>query len=181
MKLNEQGATLRKALPLLLAATCSTDAERFPINHRVKASYVLNLLRFIDWPHDVCNPTGQLNLCICGAYSLDGFYALHGERVGERTISVERIRDTAATRIEKCHLLVISGDKPILSVPIARGLLTVGESDGFTARGGIMNLLLIGGRVRFEINEALAQACGFAVDAKLSKLKMPAWYAANVL
>lgn len=180
MKLHEQGAPLRKALPLLLAATCSTDAERFPINHRVKASYLLNLLRFIDWPHDVCGPTEQLNLRICGAYSLDGFYALHDERIGERTIAVERIKDTAAARIEKCHLLVVSGDKPLLSVPIARGLLTVGEADGFTARGGIINLLLIGGRVRFEINEELAQACGFAIDPKLSKLKMPAWYAANL-
>lgn len=180
MKLNEHGSNLRHALPLLLAATCSTDAEEVPLDHRVKASYLLNLLRFIDWSHDVSDPKGWLNLFICGADSLDAFYALHGERTGQRTISVERIKDIARHGLDECHILVIGGDKPVLSVPIARGLLTVGETDGFTARGGIINLLLIGGRVRFEINEEMAKACGFVIDPKLSKLKIPARYSANV-
>lgn len=180
MKLNEHRGTLRRALPLLLAATCSTEAEEISLDHRVKASYLLNLLRFVGWPDDVCDPDGQLNLCLCGSDSLDAYYALHGERVGNRIISVERIGDIAASVAGDCHILVISGDKPLLSVPISRGLLTVGETDGFTARGGIMNLLLIGGRVRFDINEEIAKACGFAVDPKLAKLKVPAWYSARM-
>lgn len=179
MELNHQGSTLRRALPLLLAATCSTDAEVFPLDHKVKASYLYNLLRFIDWPKDACDPEGTLNVSIYGAYSLDAFYALHDERIGGRTIAVQRIRDISAERLHKCHLLVISGDKPVPSVPITRGLLTVGETEGFTALGGILNLLLIGGRIRFEINEEIAQACGFAIDPKLSKLKIPAWYSAQ--
>lgn len=181
MKLNEHGSTLRSALPLLLAATCSTEAEEISLDHRVKASYLLNLLRFVEWPDDVCDPHGRLiNLCICGSDGLDAYYALHGERVGDRTISVERIGDIAASGTSDCHILVISGDTPVLSVPISRGLLTVGEADGFTARGGIMNLLLIGGRVRFDINEEIAKACGFAVDPKLARLKIPAWYSARM-
>ncbi len=180
MKLNEHGSNLRHALPLLLAATCSTDAEEFALDYRVKASYLLNLLRFIDWPHDVCDPHGQLNLSICGADGLDAYYALHDEPVGGRTLYVERIRDIGTPSTQERHILVLGGDKPVQSVPIMRGLLTVGEADAFAARGGILNLLLIGGRVRFEINEEMAKACGFVIDPKLSKLKVPAWYSANV-
>jgi YfiR/HmsC-like len=180
MKLNHQENALRKALPLLLAATCSTDAEEFPLNHGVKASYLLNLLRFIEWPSDVFGADPKLNLCIYGATSLDAFYALHGEHIGDRTISVERAGNTSDRRLAKCHILVVSGEKPLLSVPIARGMLTVGEADGFTARGGMINLLLIGGRVRFELNEEMAQACGFTIDPKLARLRVPSWYSARV-
>ena len=179
MKLNHHRKPLHRALPLLLAATCSTETDRFPLDHKVKASYLFNLLRFIEWPSDSCGPNDRLNLWICGAYSLDGFYALHGEHIGGREISVERIKDLTSPRLGKCQILVVSGDKPVLSVPIARGLLTVGETDGFIASGGILNLLLIGGRVRFEINEEIARACGFAIDPKLSKLKIPGWYSAH--
>ncbi|HEY8554242.1 MAG TPA: YfiR family protein [Burkholderiales bacterium] len=176
---NHFGRHLRTALPLLLAATCSTDDELFPLDHRVKASYLLNLLRFIDWPHDVSPPHGRLNLCICGAYSLDGYYALHGERVRGRTLAVARIKDITPARIEKCHILVVSGDMPLVSVPVARGLMTVGESEGFTARGGLINLFLIAGRMRFELNHELAQACGFTIDPKLLRLRTAVWCAAQ--
>lgn len=180
MQLNESGKTLRSALPLLLAATCSTEAEEFALDYRVKASYLFNLLRFIEWPHDVHDPDGRLNLCISGADRLDGFYALHGERVGRRTISVERAGGVSDSRLRNCHIWVVSGDEPIPSVPIVRGLLTVGETEGFTARGGMINLLLVGGRVRFELNEDTAKACGFEVDPRLSKLKLRPSYLAQV-
>lgn len=180
MEFNHYGSTLRRALPLLLAATCSTDAEEIPIEHKVKASYLFNLLRFFQWPGDVCPPEGTLNLFIYGAGTLDAYYAWHGERVGNRKISVKRIKDLRAESNGECHLLVISGDQPVLSVPIARGLLTVGEGEGFNGRGGVVNLLLINGRIRFELNEEVAQACGFVVDRKLSKLKVPEWYTARL-
>lgn len=175
MKLNEQARPLRSALPLLLAATCSMETDDTPLDHhQVKASYLFNLLRFIDWPDDVCPLDGTLSLYICGAYSLEAFFALHGARVGDRTITVQRIKekDLTAGRLPKCHILVISGEAPIVSVPVARGLLTVGETDGFTACGGIVNLLVIAGRARFQFNEKLAQACGFVISPKLARLSM---------
>jgi len=175
MKFNQQAKPFRRALPLLLAATCSTDLEDTPLDqHHVKASYLFNLLRFIEWPADACPADGTLSLTICGAASLDAYYALDGERVGDRTVSVQRMKqkDLAAGRVNLCQVLVISGDVPIMSTPMARGLLTVGESDAFTACGGIINLLLIRGRVRFQLNEEVAQACGFALSPRLLSLQM---------
>ena len=176
MKLNEQAKPLRRALPLLLAATCSTEVEDTLLDHHhVKASYLFNLLRFIEWPADAGSENARLELCICGAYSLEAFYALQGGRVGERAISVQRIKEKDLTtgRVPSCHILVIGGDVPVLSVPIARGMLTVGETDGFTASGGIINLILIGGRIRFQLNDEVAQACGLVVSPRLSSLRLP--------
>jgi hypothetical protein len=175
MKLNPH-APLRRALPMLCAATCSTEVEPEALDHSVKASYLYNLLRFIAWPEDGTGAKGPLRLCICGGPTLDAFYALHGERAHGRAIFVRRIREVAPAWLEKCGILVLSADKPLVSVPVARGLLTVGEAEGFTARGGIINLMLMNGRVRLELNEDLAELCGFRLDPRLSKLRMPGWY-----
>ena len=174
MKLNPH-APLRRALPMLVAATCSTEVEPESLDHSVKASYLYNLLRFIQWPEDG-SPKDPLRLCVCGGPTLDAFYALHGERAHGRAIFVRRIRDVTSAWIEKCHILMVSADKPLVSVPVTRGLLTVGEAEGFTARGGLINLMLVNGRVRLELNEDLAELCGFTFDPRLSKLRMPGWY-----
>jgi hypothetical protein len=174
MKYNAQGNALRKAWPLLLSATCSTDLDDIPLDyHQVKASYLLNLLRFIQWPDDVCSPDGRLHMSICGAATLDAFYALQGIGIGGRRISVRRIKHKDLFHpLEQCQILVISSDVPVMTVPIARGLLTVGETEGFTASGGIVNLLAFEGRVRFQLNEAVAQACGLVIHSKLLNLQM---------
>lgn len=173
MKYNERGNALRKALPMLLAATCSTDFDDVPLDpHQVKASYLLNLLRFIEWPDDI-QPDNRLTLTVCGAPSLDAYYALQGVRIGARSIDVRRIKARELMEpVDKGQILVIGGDVPIMSVPIARGLLTVGETEGFAACGGIINLLLLNGRVRFQLNEEVAEACGLIVHPKLLNLRL---------
>lgn len=173
-----QHVPLRRALPMLVAATCSTEVEPESLDHSVKASYLFNLLRFIDWPLDGRSAREPLRMCVCGGPTLDAFYALHGERTRGRALFVRRIRDVTSAWLEKCHILMVSADKPLVSVPIARGLLTVGETEGFTARGGLINLLLVNGRVRLELNDEMAELCGFRLDPRLSKLKMPGWYPA---
>jgi hypothetical protein len=175
MELMQQGKALKRALPLLLAPTFSTDLEDTSFNcHQIKASFLFNLLRFIEWPTDVFARDNRLNLTICGSYSLDAFRALHGARVGDRTISVQRIKqkELVAGTINKCHVLFISGDVPVLSIPIARGMLTVGETEGFTACGGIINLLMIDWRMRFQINQEMALACSLVMDPRLSNISM---------
>jgi hypothetical protein len=51
-------------------------------------------------------------------------------------------------------------------------MLTVGETEGFIAGGGIINLLMIDWRIRFQINEGMAQSCSLAIDPRLLNLRM---------
>jgi len=46
-------------------------------------------------------------------------------------------------------------------------VLTVGETDQFTRRGGILNFTLLEGRVRIEINPEEAHRAGLKIDSKL--------------
>jgi hypothetical protein len=49
-------------------------------------------------------------------------------------------------------------------------VLTVGETEGFAARGGIINFYIEGNRVRFEINPDAAHRSGLKISSQLLQL-----------
>jgi hypothetical protein len=65
---------------------------------------------------------------------------------------------------ERKHLAAILGSVKGCS------LLTVGESDDFTAAGGIVNFKVEDGRVRFVINVQAAQLNNLRISSKLLSL-----------
>ena len=48
--------------------------------------------------------------------------------------------------------------------------MTVGESEGFAALGGIINLTVEGSTVHFEVNQRAAQRAGLKISSKLLSL-----------
>ena len=48
--------------------------------------------------------------------------------------------------------------------------LTVGETQNFMRRGGIINFIIVENRVRFEINLIAAERAGITISAKLLQL-----------
>jgi hypothetical protein len=57
--------------------------------------------------------------------------------------------------------------KAVLDSLAGRSVLTVGESKGFAARGGIVNFVLEDGRVRFEINHTAAIRANLKISSEL--------------
>ena len=49
-------------------------------------------------------------------------------------------------------------------------VLTIGESPDFLREGGIINLLLVGRRVRFEVNPDAAARAGLRLSSQLLQL-----------
>jgi hypothetical protein len=58
----------------------------------------------------------------------------------------------------------------LIAVSREAGVLTVGESPEFAARGGIINFTIEGDKVRFEINQAAGEQAGLRISAQLLKL-----------
>ena len=49
-------------------------------------------------------------------------------------------------------------------------VLTVGESEGFGQHGGIVNVLLNGGRIRIEVNPHAAERAHLQISSRLLSL-----------
>jgi hypothetical protein len=131
-----------------------TPAGRSSSEYEVKAAFLLNFVRFVEWP---AMPAAQakdpISICIVGDDPFQGYLdrVVQGESVNGRPITVRRVPRWQ----EGCGVLFVSSSereplKPIGQTP--PGVLTVGESSGFLSDGGMIRFVVDDRKLRFDVN-----------------------------
>jgi len=148
--------------------------EPKPQEYQVKAVYLYNFGRFIDWPAGAAKDE-PFAICVLGADpfgpALDDTVA--GETIGDRKLVARRIanpRDAAG-----CRILFISSSeaahvRDILEPLEKSGVLTVSDMTGFTNNGGMIQFVLRENKVRFEVNLTAAEKAGLIFSSQLLKV-----------
>lgn len=159
-------------LALLCGIASSTLADTLAEDN-VKAGLILNFAKYAEWPAAAL-AGDSLRVCGLGNQPLSGKLAqMHGRQVQGREIQVR-----ASARIDElrdCHVLYVpAGEQQRLDTMLRTlgqaPVLTVSDIDGFAQAGGIIGLKLRAGRVRFDINLAVARKAGLALSSQLLKL-----------
>lgn len=158
------------AVVVCLAGFCSVAAEQ-PREYEVKAAFLLNFTKFVEWPAAAfADERSPLTICILGddpfGPALD--HIVKGEEVNGRSIAVERIRRTP--RAQACQVLFIpKTEKEVRRILSAAGpgVLTVGEGEGFLRDGGMVAFVIDNRRVRFDIRHSAAGAATLNISSKL--------------
>lgn len=167
---------MRRFLTALLLCACAavTSAQDVGLEYRVKAAYLFNFTKFIEWPNAAFVGGRSFSFSICVAGRNPFGPALTTTLVGETAAGLPLAsRVVNAGGAAGCHVLFVPAGVP--AAPYLRGVgkspvLTVGESPDFLAQGGIINFVLDGGRVRFEINQAAAESAQLRISSRLLQL-----------
>lgn len=153
-----------------LILTCSSLAADEPLEYQVKAAYLLNFTKFIEWPAASFEaPDSSIAICILGddpfGSTLDAILA--GEVVSGRKVSALRLRRAPPPKL--CQVLFVNkSQKDALKLLPGLGpVLTVGDSDNFIRDGGMIAFHLENRRVRFDINQTAAENAGLKLSSKL--------------
>jgi hypothetical protein len=166
------------ALLLVVAVVAgpAARAQGLADEYTVKAAFLYHFTQFVEWPADTwSDPEQAFRLCVLGhdpfGEVLDEVVA--GERVAGRRIEVRRLQEEAETA--GCQIVFLSGEEPAerlrMLPPVEVGRrLTVGESEGFLAHGGLVRLRLRAGRVSLEINGPAVESSRLKVSSKLLRL-----------
>ncbi len=174
-KPNRRRCTGLPGLLLAVAVCTGFEAPRAAaeavLEYEVKAAFLLNFTKFIEWPAAAfANPDSPLTICILGrdpfGRALDD--ALQGEQVGGHKLAVHRI--SQAPEPQTCQVLFVgNGEKEIRRIlgGLGRGVLTVGDDEGFIHDGGMVAFVLENRRVRFDINQSAAEAAGLKLSSQL--------------
>jgi YfiR/HmsC-like len=169
----------RTALPRLLgflialAILCGpgTVTAEAPSEAAVKAAFVYNFTKFIEWPGQV-PADAPLRICIAGTrFELAAsLIALAGKSAQGRTVKVKS--NVQSADIESCDVLFLGQHAHALANYARRqvGLLTVSDLPDFVQSGGIIGLFTEGDRIRFAISARNAEAAGLKVSSQLMKL-----------
>lgn len=145
--------------------------EKDTLEYQVKAAFLLNFTKFIDWPAAAFEaPDSPITICVLGGDPFGGelerFVA--GEVVNGRKLAARRI--DRAPQPKTCAVLFVAQSEkdPSRFLPVlGPGVLTVGEGDRFVHEGGMIAFVIENRRVRFEINQAAAENAGLKLSSKL--------------
>lgn len=147
-----------------------------PTEYEVKATYLYNFSRFVEWPaKDTETQSGPFVICVLGkdpfGPALNAILA--DEATSGKTVVAQRVPTPQDAM--NCRVLFISSSestrlKQILATLGDASVLTVSELPEFTQRGGMVQFISEGNRVRFEVNLASAEHAGLTLSSELLKV-----------
>ena len=159
-----------------LAAPQTDYAQQPPTEYQVKAAYLFNFLKFVEWPDD---PSADLHgKWVIGIVGENPFgdeltQAVSGKVVQGRSLQVRRFTSTEDLRA--CHILFISASErkrlpSIFSALGSSSVLTVADMENFNASGGMIQFVMEDGSVRFAVNVSTTTRARLKVSSKLLSL-----------
>lgn len=162
---------VRLGLICLIAAGAAGQIADQSVEYQVKAAFLLNFAKFVEWPPNVFEAADSpVAICVLGkdpfGQALDD--VIQGETVESRKLVIERISKAPAPRM--CHVVFVgSGGKNITEAlsSLGRGVLTVGEGDKFLQDGGMIAMVVENRKVRFDVNQTAAINAGLNLSSRL--------------
>jgi hypothetical protein len=160
----------------LVCGNAQVAAVEAPTEYQVKAVFLYNFAQFVEWPAAAfADERAPLVIAVLGEdpFGPDLDAAVRGETVNNRPLLVRRYRDIS--QVEACHILFISGSEAshlekILGALRGRTILTVGDSENFAHRGGMVGFVTQHNRIRLRISLNAVTAVDLTISSKLLRL-----------
>jgi hypothetical protein len=151
-------------------------ADQSPTEYQVKAAYLFNFLKFVEWPDDAAaDPHGKWVIGVVGDSPVGGELArlVEGKNVLGRDLQVKKFQ--AADNLRVCNILFISESEKkrvpsILAALRGSSVLTVADMGNFIGLGGMVELVVEEGRVRVTIDVGATGRARLRVSSKLLAL-----------
>ena len=159
----------------LIVVPCLWAQGPKPTDYDVKAAYLYNFGRFVEWPDSVATKSNSFNVCVLGqdpfGPALDS--TLAGETIGGKNVTARRI--SSPQEAVNCRILFMSSAEgsrlsKIMEALDKGSVLTVSDMPQFSQRGGMIQFVLEGKKVRFEVNLTAVQRAGLTLSSELLKV-----------
>jgi hypothetical protein len=141
----------------------------------VRLNFLLNFGRFTEWESDVLAPGTPIRYCfVTGDAELSKeAYTLEKQQIQGHAIKVALV--TRSSEVAGCHALFLPSEMsapvvPFLKAAETAGALTVSDVPGIVDQGAMIELVLIGGRYRFDVNLLAVKRAGLYLSSNMLKL-----------
>jgi hypothetical protein len=159
-----------------IVAAPNARAQDALSEYQVKAAYLFNFLKFVEWPDDAF--ADSLAPIVIGVVGDDPFgsalpQVTIGKTVQGRDLVIRKYH--SGEDVRGAHILFISPSEKkrlpmILSSLHGSSVLTVADTEGFLDAGGMIQFLNENDRVRFAINVDATSRAKLKMSSKLLSL-----------
>ena len=161
---------------LSMVATGAGADTATALEYKVKAGYLFNFAKFVDWPAKTLPVTNSP--IVIGVLEDDPAaplldQQLQGKVANGHPLLVRRLPDLAGVPV--CQIFFISRAQSqrtdeLLANSQTAPVLLVGEADQFAHRGGMINFVRKDETFRLEVNLEAAEKAGLKVSSKLASI-----------
>jgi YfiR/HmsC-like len=162
-----------RALGIVAALCVAAPASTAPSEYQVKAVFLFNFARFVNWPAmTFTSAGGPFSLCVYGSDPFGGDLdeVVRGETIGGRPLVVRRLHERH--ELAGCQIVYIAGSanrelESVVAELDRRATLTVSDLDGAARRGAMIRMMTVDGKIRLRINVEAVRAAGLTVSSNL--------------
>ena len=151
-------------------------AQQAPLERQVKAVFLYNFAKFVEWPaHNFPALRQSFLLCVLGDDPFGGALerAVSGKSVQDRSFTIRHVADLE--EVASCHMLFVSTSETgrlrrLVTVLQGAPILIVGDEEDAAYAGGMIAFHMEGNRVRFLVNQDAVERSGLQVSSQLLKV-----------
>jgi hypothetical protein len=144
--------------------------------YAIKAAFLYNFAKFTEWPPESAGKADDpITLCVVGEDPFGNILnqTIEGKTVRGRRMVIWRLRP--GEDLKGCQIAFIGSPErsqmqAILERLKGAGVLTVGDSEGFAALGGMINFTKVDNKVHFNVNVNAAERARLKISSKLLSL-----------
>ena len=170
-----------------LAGPAAAQESSSTFEAQVEAAFLINFLRYTDWPPDRFAPDEPYVITVLGDEATAAQLArltrvvppVRGRRIQVQRLEFPEgadatVRASLSERLRRSHLVFVHDTRePVASILgdlSGQPVLTVSDRPNFVAEGGMLGLRRDGGRIAFEANPGAIRNARLVVSAKVLKL-----------
>lgn len=163
-------------LALVLVVTTAPSQEAPPSEHQVKAAFLFNFAKFVEWPAATFPETNSpIIFGVMGESPFGKVFedTVRDKKINNRPVIVKPVPTPQEGKT--CHILFINPSEKnrlpeIVEAVRSSSVLTVSETEQFIQSGGIINFMRENNKIRFEISDDAARRAGLKISSKLLSL-----------
>jgi hypothetical protein len=163
---------------MIMACSAFSVFAQAPISkeYQVKAAFLLNFTRFIEWPPSSF-PSDQAPIII-GILGVNPFGSylneiVTDEKIGTHPLIVQQYK--SINDLKSCHILFINKLETEYLAQVAgilkgKDILTVSDAPDFLRQGGMILFFTRNNKIQFQINLDAVKATKLDISSKLLRL-----------
>jgi hypothetical protein len=141
--------------------------------YEAKSAFIIKVAGFIEWPEKLINQNPNFIICILGndpiEKVLDNKIKNAGLKIKGKNVVLKKIN--TAKEAEGSNILFISSSEKydlnkIIKTIKTHSILTIGDSEGFTENGVMINMF-VDESLKFNVNKIAAEESGIYISSKL--------------
>lgn len=160
-------------LLLGLSALLPAVVPAAPDEAEIKAAFVYNFAKFVEWPSSALATSDSLQICVPDDKTLDGKLSLlQGREAQGHAIRIRAV--ASGDDLSGCNILFIGADSDgrsrLLRIVGGQPVLTISDAPSFAEQGGMIGLFVEANHVQFAVNRTIAEQSGLKLSARMLQM-----------